>query len=334
MASVDRPVRLIVVGCGDIARQEHLPAIARSTGTELAGVVDPDDGATAGPAERFGVPSARGVAEAMAWRPDAAIVATPPEITAHLTLELVERGLHVLCEKPMAVDVESARAVHERAAVSDRIVQVGFVNRFSPVIARAREWVRGGLLGHPLVFALTTYDERYDPGDQAHFRRIMHFLEHGPAFVHEAAHQTDYVFHLGGGSVTGVSALSTATRPEFPAENHTAALVRYDNGNAARLEVGWMLPVLPPSDFRILGPLGAVRVSRKEGWAELTTADLQDRVELDRPWTEAAFDGQLAAFVSAVRAGEPRGPGTADGLASLRLCQEIVSASRSVMERS
>ncbi len=332
MACDERPVRVVVVGCGDIARQEHLPALARSSETELAGLVDVDDAVRTRLAARFGVPSARDIAEAMEWRPDAAIVATPPEVTPRLTLELIGRGLHVLCEKPMAADVASARAVHERATASGRVVQVGFVNRFSPVIAQVREWVRGGQLGHPLVFALSAYDERYDPEDQVHYRRIMHFLEHGPAFFHEAAHHTDYVFHIGGGSVREVSAMSTATRSEFPAENHTAALVRYDNGNVARLEVGWMLPVLPPSDFRILGPLGTVRVSRAEGWAELATTLTRHRVELSRPWTEAAFDGQLAAFAAAVRTGRPHGPTTADGLASVSLCDAIVSASRPVGE--
>jgi predicted dehydrogenase len=327
MACADAKVRVIVVGCGDIAEQEHLPALARSADAELVGLVDVDDTARNRLAARHGVPGARAVADAAAWRPDAAIVATPPEITPGLTRDLLGLGLHVLCEKPMAVDPEAARAVHETAVASGRIVQVGFVNRFSPLIVHVRDWLRAGRLGHPLVFALTTYDERYDPADQAHYRRIMHFLEHGPAFLHEAAHQTDYVFHLGGGTVTEVRALGVATRPEFPADNYTAALVRYDNGNVARLEVGWMFPELPASDFRIVGPLGTVRVNRREGWAELAADGATERVALDRPWTEASFDGQLAAFVSAVRSGRPHGPGTADGLASLDLCHEVVTAS-------
>jgi predicted dehydrogenase len=328
MAGGDRPVRLVVVGCGDIAEQAHLPAIARAAGVELAGLVDVDPAARTRLAQRYRVPAAASPVEAAGWEPDAAVVATPPEATPALTVELLRLGLPVLCEKPMAADVEAARAVHAQAGHSGLVVQVGFVNRFSPVIARVREWIQSGRLGQPLLFLLSSFDERYDPGDPTHLNRIMHFLAHGPAFVHEAAHQTDYVFHLGGGRPVDVTALGTVSRPEFPADNYTAALVRYDNGNVARMEVGWMFPTMPPGDFRILGPVGAVQINRAQGWATLTTADGEERIDLDRPWVEASFDGQLAAFAEAVRSGRPHGPGTADGLASLALCLDVAAAAR------
>jgi myo-inositol 2-dehydrogenase / D-chiro-inositol 1-dehydrogenase len=226
----------------------------------------------------------------------------------------------------MAVDVEAARRVHAEVSAGDRVVQVGFVNRFSPLIAQVRRWIADGRLGGPLVFALSTFDERHDPADTTHSRRILHFLEHGPAFVHEAAHQTDYVFHLGGGRPVEVTALGATTRPEFPSANYTTALVRYDNGNVARLEVAWLFAAMPPNDFRVLGPSGTVRVNRAEGWATLTTPEGEDKVVLDRPWVEASFDGQLAALVTAVRTGRPAGPTTADGLASLELCHRVAEA--------
>jgi predicted dehydrogenase len=328
MASADRPLRLIVVGCGDIAEQAHLPAIARAKGVELAGLVDVDPAARTRLAERYRVPAAADPAAALDWAPDAAIVATPPEVTPGLTGQLLRLGLPVLCEKPMAADVEAARALHGLAEASGLVVQVGFVNRFSPVIARVGEWIQSGRLGRPLLFLLSAFDERYDPVDATHLNRIMHFLTHGPAFVHEAAHQTDYVFHLGGGRAVEVTAMGTVSRPEFPADNYTAALVRYDNGDVARLEVGWMFPTMPPGDFRILGPDGAVQVNRAQGWATLTTPEGEERVDLDRPWVEVSFDGQLAAFAAAVRTGRPRGPGTGDGLASVALCMDVAAAAR------
>ena len=326
MARSDPPVRLLVVGCGDIAETAHLPAIARSAEVELVGLVDPASGNRSRLAARYGVPDAADLDGAMGWGADAAIVATPPEVTPHVTLDALRRGLHVLCEKPMAAEVVDAQRVHEATAAGDRVVQVGFVNRFSPVIAAVRRWVREGRLGHPLLFALSAADERYDSVDTVHTERIRHFLSHGPAFLHEAAHHTDYVFHLGGGTPLEVIAGGLRTDATFPSENYTCAIIRYDNGNVARLEVTWMLPVLPPGDFRILGPGGSVQVNRAEGWATLQTPSTRERIELDRPWVEQAFDGQLAAFAGAVRSGRPKGPTTADGLASLSLCHRVVAA--------
>lgn len=322
----NEPVQIVVIGCGDIAGQAHLPAIARNPGTELVGVVDVAEPARTRLALRYNVRAGSEIDEALDWRPDAAIVATPPEITPALTMRLIEAGVPVLCEKPMAVDVAQARRVYELAERSSVVVQVGFVNRFSPVIGWVREWIRDGRLGAPLVFTLSAYDERYDPANEVHLTRMLHFLERGPAFLHEAAHHTDYVLHLGGGSVTSVRAAGVATRPEFPSHNYTGALVTFDNGNVARLEVGWLFPALPPSVFHILGPVGSINVHRGEGWAELTNPERIERVELDRPWTDASFDGQLAAFTDAVRTGRPHGPGAADGLASLTLCRAVVDA--------
>lgn len=328
MASTgDRRLRLAVVGCGDIAESAHLPAIARSADVELAGVVDVDATARDRLAALHRVPAAATVAEAMAWRLDAAVVATPPEVTPRLTLDLLGRGLHVLCEKPMAADLDAAREVHAAAAASPCVVQVGFVNRFSPLIERVREWIDDGRLGRPLVFSLSTHDERYDPADEVHARRIAHFLRHGAAFAHEAAHQTDYVLHLGGGTPVEVDAAGMRTDASFASDNYTTALVRFDNGDLARFEVAWMYPALAPNDFRVLGPLGLARVHRAEGWATLTSAAGEERVELDRPWVDVTFDGQLAAFVASVRTGVPLGPGTADGLASIELCRRVVAAS-------
>ncbi|MGH3385621.1 MAG: Gfo/Idh/MocA family protein [Nocardioidaceae bacterium] len=320
-------MRLLVVGCGDIAESAHLPAIARSGDVELVGLVDPASSNRSRLAAQLDVPDASDLDGGASWGADAVIVATPPEATPSITIDAVRRGLHVLCEKPMAVDLAEAALVHDAAADTDRIVQVGFVNRFSPVTARVRQWIREGRLGHPLLFTLSTYDERYDPANDVHTKRILHFLEHGPAFLHEAAHQTDYVAYLGGGTPVDVVARGLVSDSVFPSENYTCALVRYDNRNVARLEVTWMFPVLPRGDFQIFGPKGSVRVNRAEGWATLQSPAAEDeRIELDRPWVEQAFDAQLAAFAEAVRSGQPRGPTTADGLASLSLCHQVVAA--------
>jgi predicted dehydrogenase len=320
-------VRVVVVGCGDIAMTGHLPAITRSRDVELVGLVDPNRDTLVELCGVWGVPGAADLGEAEGWGVEAVIVATPPEVTPSVTMEAMKRGLHVLCEKPMAVDASSAESVHAMATAGDRIVQVGFVNRFSPVIARVREWIGEGRLGRPpLLFLLSTFDERYDPQDEVHTSRILHFLATGPAFIHEAAHQTDYVAYLGGGVPVDVVSRGLTSEPSFPSENYTCGLVRFDNGNLARLEVTWMYPSMPRGDFRILGPQASVYVSRAEGRAELQGREgIVDRFELRGRWMDASFDGQLAAFVQAVRTGQPVGPTTHDGLASLRLCQRIVA---------
>jgi predicted dehydrogenase len=327
MASADgRKVRLALVGCGDIAETGHLPAIARSADVELVGLIDLDATRRYELASRYGVPDSADLASARAWRADGVIIATPPEVTPVIAMSALAHGLDALVEKPMAAGVIQGRRLHEAALASDRVVQLGFVNRFSPVVQRVKQWIDEGRLGHPLIFALSSADERFDPKDTRHTIRMFHFLRHGPAFVHEAAHLTDYVLHLGAGRAASVAAVGLRTNTAFPSENHTSAVVRLDNGSVARLEVTWLLEVLPSPTFWVAGPQGRVVVERAQGRAELKASSGDDRVQLTRSWADESFDGQLAAFAHSIRTRSAHGPTTADGLASLILCHDIVAA--------
>ncbi len=322
------PLRIVLIGCGDIAASAHLPALGRSAAAELVAVVDPDEGRRSAIAAEYGVPAFAELSAAMARSPQAAIVATPPDVTAALAHEALDHNLHVLCEKPMATELADARRLHARAAGSDRIVQVGFVNRFSPLVQSVREAIASGRLGRPLVFTLGAYDERYDPADAAHLGRMTRFLQRAPSFVHEGAHLVDYVAFLTGARPTRVSAAGRCTSPAFPSENFVAATVEWDNGDLARLEVGWLFPALPPGHFRVLGPSGSAEIVRREGRLAFDDGDSHVEQCLDADWNSVSFDGQLAHFVDAVHGRVVPGPTTLDGLASLELTAAVVRSMR------
>lgn len=106
------PVRVVVVGTGLIGPR-HADSIVRCSGTELACIVDPSP-AAADVAEKFNVTlyrSCREMLESMPQesRPDAAIVCTPNQTHVVVAKELLEGGLDVLVEKPIAADVLGGR---------------------------------------------------------------------------------------------------------------------------------------------------------------------------------------------------------------------------------
>ncbi|WDZ82654.1 Gfo/Idh/MocA family protein [Micromonospora cathayae] len=322
----DRPVRAVVLGCGDIAATGHLPAVARSADVTLVGVLDSSAERRRAASAAYRVPELPDLAAAVRAGADVAVVATPPEVSPHLTMAAVAAGLDVLCEKPMAVDLGTAERVRTAVAATDRIVQIGFKNRFSPLVRALRRWVRAGRLGAPVVYTLGGFDERYDPADTVHTGRIAHFLAHGPSFVHEGAHFADYLAYVTGARPVDVRASGVRSRPDLPAENFVSALVRYDNGDLARLEIGWQFPVSPRGEFRALGPDGVVLLDRPGGVATLHTADGTEQVRLDRPWNDLCFDAQLAHFVDCVRRRATPETSVEAGLASLRLGLAVAEA--------
>jgi predicted dehydrogenase len=117
-------VRVAVVGCGAIAEAYHLPALAgHKELLDSAVLVDPDLTRAYALATRFRVKRVASAVEPIMRDIDAAIVATPPWLHARVTMPLLARGIHVLCEKPLAESALDANRMieHQGAHVFDTI---------------------------------------------------------------------------------------------------------------------------------------------------------------------------------------------------------------------
>ncbi len=104
----DQPIRLAVVGCGRIS-DRHFEAIEEHPELTLVAVCDevPDRARTAG--EQYGVPAFPSYAAMLAETDaDAAVICTPSGLHPRHGIMAAERGLHVVCEKPMATRLEEA----------------------------------------------------------------------------------------------------------------------------------------------------------------------------------------------------------------------------------
>lgn len=133
-------IRMGVAGAGAFGRN-HLRVAAASAKAELAAVYDPDTERVRAAAAEFGaVPCAS--LEELAARCDAAVVAAPTTAHAETACRLMEAGLDVLVEKPMAATLDEARRMIETADRRGRILQVGHLERFNPAVEAARRILR------------------------------------------------------------------------------------------------------------------------------------------------------------------------------------------------
>ncbi len=126
------------MGAGAFGKN-HLRVLRESPRAELAGVVDIEPERAAAAAAEYGCP-ALALEDAVA-RAQAAIVAVPTSAHAAVGRALLEAGLDVLVEKPIAPDLASARALIDAAAARSRVLQVGHLERFNPAVAALREIV-------------------------------------------------------------------------------------------------------------------------------------------------------------------------------------------------
>jgi predicted dehydrogenase len=130
-------VKVAVIGVGHLGRQ-HARLYAELPGVELAGVVDilkPRAEEIAGLCKTTAFTDYHDIF----GKVDAVSLAVPTIHHAQIGIDLLEHGIDVLVEKPIATTLEEAQALIDAARRHGRVLQVGHVERFNPVVAAARE---------------------------------------------------------------------------------------------------------------------------------------------------------------------------------------------------
>ena len=138
-------IRVAVVGCGEFGRN-HARVYREMESAELAGVFDADRARAAALAAEFET-KAFGALEELQATVDAASVAVPTGAHAETGCRLMDMGLDVLVEKPMARSLEEADGLLAAANRHQRILQVGHVERFNPAVIAVQP-----ILKRPLFF--------------------------------------------------------------------------------------------------------------------------------------------------------------------------------------
>jgi predicted dehydrogenase len=130
-----KEVRLAVVGVGHLGRH-HARVAASLAGIRMVGVHDHHPGRAEEVGREFSLPILPDV-NAVASEAEAVVVATPTVTHAEIAGFFLDRGLHVLVEKPIAARVTEADDLLARARRARRILQVGHVERYNPAIEAA-----------------------------------------------------------------------------------------------------------------------------------------------------------------------------------------------------
>ena len=138
--NADTKIRMAVIGAGSFGRH-HLRILSKSAHAQLAGVVDIDPERASAAGSEYGCQVYSNPAE-LAGKIDAAVVAVPTSSHAEVGCALLESGIDILVEKPIAADLDSARRLVDMAARNNRILQVGHLERFNPAIAALKKIVR------------------------------------------------------------------------------------------------------------------------------------------------------------------------------------------------
>ncbi len=185
------PVRVGVVGAGAIVQVAHLPVLSKLNAVQVVGICDLDVPKAQAIASRLDVPEVYDDIEDLIQyaKPDAVVICTPNHLHDVHVKTALAAGVHVLCERPIALSVNGVRKVAEAGSQAGRAVMVGMNHRYRGDVQAVREFLKSGELGplrsiragwytvRPSGHALGWRDRRREAGGGAMLDRGLALLD-------------------------------------------------------------------------------------------------------------------------------------------------------------
>jgi predicted dehydrogenase len=257
-----RPIRVGIIGAGNIA-DSHVDGYLRAgSEAEVAAIADIDGARAQALAERAGG-SVRVFADYRdmldAGLVDAVDICLPHHLHADAIVAAADAGRHVLCEKPLCLTIDEARRIQQAVATSGITLMCSHNQLYMPPVAAARRAIEDGLVGR--VYEARTTDSFYndfDPGSMGW--RAHRATSGGGELIDTGYHPTYLLLHLVGRNPIEVTAMLGRHRLTFmEGEDSATVLVRFDDGSIGTIVTSWAYqPAGSTERFSIVGEAGSL----------------------------------------------------------------------------
>jgi predicted dehydrogenase len=324
------PLRTAIIGLGRMGRH-HLAALGAVSEIDVVALGEPSAGALdAAAALRPGSRTYTAAAEALTHPGlEACVVVSPTPTHPEIVEAALEAGLHVLCEKPLALDVGRGDRLGSLAEQSGLVLQIGFWRRFAAPWRAAKDCIDGGEIGTPLMLRLAQWDA--DPPPAAFCDPAVS----GGLAVDCGVHEFDLAEWLSGRRITRVSAWSLPIVDDAVGRSgdvdNLVAVLELDGGGVATVDLSRNARFGDDVRSEVLGSAGALLIETlPSGRARIGTAAGM-RVLPDSEVDDVMRDGvagQARAFAAAVRGAKDAIPTSVASSRATRVGQAVIEAAR------
>ncbi len=349
--TTDQPVRIGVIGGG--FGVQHLQGFHVTENAEVVAFCQRTRDKAEAMAGKFGVPHVyTDYRELLAHNGlDAVSIVAPPHLHAEMTAAALERDLHVLCEKPLAMNTAEAEAMLKQADAAGRVHMTAFNHRHIPALAYMKELMDGGYVGGRVLHVESRWfsENRATPG-LTHYWRHQRELAGFGVMGDIGVHVVDRIRWLIG-EFESVWGHADTFIPELPDRDDTPRPVTVEDsftllgrlaaGTSACVRLSAVARKSNYQNLEIYGDAGMLRFvfdRNVTGWVrgqlwgargdtrspealeipERYTGGLDDS-DPQRAQGEFIFAKVTRDFVGAIRNGTPAAPSFADGLAAQRV---------------
>lgn len=258
----ERKIRYVLVGVGSNVYNMHKAGLELDC-NEVVAVCDLNEEAASREAERWNCPYYLDFETMIAetkGKADALVVMVPHTLHAPMSIHAMRNGLHVLCEKPMAIHVAEAEEMIAVAKETGKTLAINFQQRLRPEIVAAKELIDEGRLGRiQHVDIKITWPRTYKYYREAGWRGTWEG-EGGALLMNQAPHDLDLICYLAGVPKRVYAWTRTQVHPITP-EDTAQAMLEWENGaigsfHASTAEAG------QPQRFEIIGTGGHLQVNK------------------------------------------------------------------------
>lgn len=294
-------IRVGLIGAGGIGR-EHLKAILPIEGIKVVAVADPVTTAAEALANQTGA-TAYADYHDLVGKVDAVWVCTPTFLHAEQTITFAEAGVHVFCEKPIALDLPSADRMIAAAARAGVHLMVGHVIRYYPETIAIKQFLDEGTLGDP-VYVFGRRLMLTAPIHRVAWRQD--YRTSGGNALESGIHEVDTVRVLGG-EIQNVAARIVYGDPEHAdVDTDFRALFKLENGATGAVEISihtplreWSWGIVGTKATAVSPKRGEVRLVRVEDKEEQVIA--VEKVQDVERQVNRCMLAENQAFIDAIR---------------------------------
>jgi len=262
---------------------------------------------------------------------DAIVAASGAEAHKEHCLLACRAKKHIFCEKPLAKTIEDCLEIEKAAEENGaKCFTVGFMRRFDPSYAEAKEKIRNGAIGKPILFKGVSLD----PSSvlPSHLKGVKKGI-YVPWFIEMGSHDTDLARWFLEGDPEQSYAFGGAYVCEELADyddyDNGFSLTRFDNGTTAYIQVG-RTATCSHVESEVVGTEGTIRINsipRRNHLSSFTSEGYLEQCQesfLNR-WGDAFF-GEMADFVDCILTNRKPESTAHDGTMSLAYCLKLHKA--------
>ncbi|MFZ7943013.1 Gfo/Idh/MocA family protein [Neobacillus sp. 19] len=297
-----KKLRIGLIGVGGIAQGRHIPAFLQlSDICEITAVSDVNSERALAIAEKHSIPYVFADYRDLFSKVDAVCICTPNKFHAEITIAAFEAGVHVLCEKPMALNADECEAMINASQKAGKVLAIAYHYRFMKEAQAAKKVM--GEVGTPLVVRVQALRRRKVPGWGVFTNKD---LQGGGSLIDFGCHLLDLALWLMGNpkhievSGTTYNALSripdqvnqwgTFDHESFNVDDHVTAYMKFENGASMLFETSWAANIKDDvANVSISGVTGGINVFP----LELYTSKNGMLLNSGAPWLPGEDDPDL-----------------------------------------